>query len=116
MCSFVTGKFVAPHATAEEGPPTSPERRVRDPDVRLGTQPFGQVFDGDRVAVLDRIVGGVEEFEEDVGDPDGRQRPAKSLGAEIEKILVALAGIDVDGAHLAQPIGVGGHHANRIPA
>src|SRR2546423_13565178 len=106
----------ASHGTAEGAPSTSPERPVRDPDLRLGSQPFGQVFDGDRVAVLDRVMGGVEELEEDVSDPDGRQRPAKTFGAEVEEILVAPARIDVDGAHLAQGVGVTRHHANRVPA
>jgi len=43
-------------------------------------------------------VRGVEELEEDVGDPDPLERSPEPFGPEVEEELVALARVDVDGA------------------
>src|SRR2546422_6651790 len=84
--------------------------------VRLGSQALGEVLDRDRVSILDRVVSGIEELEEDVGNTDRLQRAAKRLGAEIEEILVTLTGVDVNGLHLPQRVGVGRNHPHRVPA
>ena len=40
----------------------------------------------------------------------GREGP----GAEVEEVLVALAGVDVDAPHRAQGVGVVRHHHDRV--
>src|SRR6478752_3739367 len=76
---------------------------------------LGEVADRERVAVLDRAMAGVEELEEDVGDPELLELAPKRVGAEVEEELVALACVDVDRTLAAERVGVTACHAHRIP-
>src|SRR6478752_239867 len=78
-------------------------------------QALGEVADRERVAVLDPAVAGVEELEEDVGDPELLQLAPECLGAEVEVELVALAGVDIERALAAQRVRVASRHPHGIP-
>src|SRR2546423_3430586 len=90
--------------------------RVVPRSVWLGRQPLGQVLDRDRVAVLDRVVGRVEQLEEDVGDANRLESASKGIRTKVEEILVAFTGVDIDRPHLPQDLGVLRHHPDRVPA
>src|ERR1043166_4546105 len=78
-------------------------------------QPLREITDRERVAVLDRTVAGVEKLEEDVRDPDLLEFSPEGLGAEVEKELVLLPGVDVDRAQAAESIRMAARHAHGIP-
>src|SRR6266542_5229378 len=73
-----------------------------------GRQPFAEPGQGERVAVLDRAVAGVEQFEIDtvVWHPGRAQRPPEGDGAEVEAELVPGSGVDPNRPQRAQRLGV----------
>src|SRR5206468_7419808 len=94
-----------------------PRRRAAPPRSRdlPRHESLREVAKRDRIAVLDRAVRPVEELEEHVRDADALERAPEADRAEVEIVLVALAGIDVDRAQAAQRVGVPVDHADRIP-
>src|SRR5437870_13750631 len=101
LCAPLQPRVRPPHGRAGAVSTTSPGWPAAHLDiragtclpVRLGSQALGEVLDRDRVSILDRVVGGIEELEKDVRHADRLQRAAKGLGAEIEEILVTLPGV-----------------------
>src|SRR6185503_1777904 len=63
---------------------------------------LGEVGHRFGVAIFDGCVGRVEELEEMVVDAEREERAVEGFGAEVEVVLVALSGIDVDCTHRLQ--------------
>ena len=61
-------------------------------------------FEAERLAVLDRHVGGVEKLNEDVRGADVRQCPPEGFGAEVQEPLVALAGVGITATWIWHPL------------
>ena len=65
-------------------------------ETALAREPLGEEPQRQRVPVLDRPVRGVEQLEQPRGHADLAQLVDERLRAEVEVVLVALAGVDVD--------------------
>src|SRR6266516_7499092 len=102
-----------PEGKAKPTPQTPNTRLTRSLPLLL--EALGQIADRERVAVLDPAVLRVEEFEEDVGDPERFELAPERVCTEVEVVLVALAGVDVDRAEAAQRVCVATRHPHRIP-
>src|SRR5436190_4262598 len=79
----------------------------------LAAERQDQLADRPRIAVGEPSVLAVEELE-GVLDAEFLELRGERLGAEVEEVLVALSGIEVDAAHRAQGIGMAGRHPNWI--
>src|SRR6266545_2781518 len=79
----------------------------------LPAQAVREEADRGRVAVLDAYVGGVEQLE-GVPDAQGAELGGKRDRAEVEVVLVPLAGVDPDAPHGAERVRMLRGHPDRV--
>src|ERR1700676_1771663 len=78
-------------------------------------EPFGEIGEGHRVAVLDATVGPFEQLEGHVADADGSQGVAERLAPDLKEPLVTGAAVDPEGPQAPEGIRMAGHHTHRVP-
>src|SRR6266498_3642400 len=86
-CATTSAEPSAPRPPPIAAPSTPVQARQK----LARREPLRQVLERQRVAVLDRRVGGVEDLEEDIGHADLGEGAAEGLRAQVEVPLVPLA-------------------------